>query len=253
MNTRDNLVKSQTQSIAWKNTLSLIALPVLGTFAMAVSLLAIQVVTGTSPLQVISDFLALDNIHIWWYISRAAGLMGYLLIWLSMIWGFAISSKIFDRFLERMFTYDFHEHLSLLGIGFMLLHVIALLFDYVEPLSLAEVLLPFISRYRPFWTGVGIIAFYLSLLVTVTFYIRSRISMKTFRAIHYLSIAAFVGALFHGLYAGTDSALTWVQWMYWGTFLSTVFFLVYWLGTLWLNKQRNVQRARSQGAKSYQS
>jgi len=101
--------------------------------------------------------------------------------------------------------------------------------DKVEPMSLVEILVPFASNYRPLWTGIGIIAFYLSILVTVTFYVRSRISMKAFRTIHYLSIIAFVGALFHGLFAGTDFALDWTQLMYWGTFLSTVFFAVYWL------------------------
>jgi hypothetical protein len=53
--------------------------------------------------------------------------------------------------------------------------------------------------------------------------------MKTFRTIHYLSIAAYLGALLHGLYAGTDSLLSWTKIMYWGTLLSTVFFGVYWL------------------------
>ena len=53
--------------------------------------------------------------------------------------------------------------------------------------------------------------------------------MKAFRTIHYLSIAAYLGAFFHGLYAGTDSLLGWTQGMYWGTVLSTVFFGVYWL------------------------
>ncbi len=43
------------------------------------------------------------------------------------------------------------------------------------------------------------IAFYLSILVTVTFYIRSQISMNSFRTIHYLSIIAYLGALLHGL------------------------------------------------------
>jgi len=209
--------------------LAVIAALVLGTATLAAGLLAIDVGTGISPFQLISDFFALDSVHIWWYISRASGLMGYLLVWLSTLWGFAISSKILDPFLERTFTYDFHEHLSLLSIGFMILHAIVLLLDKVEPLSLTEILIPFTGTYRPFWTGIGIIAFYLSVLVTVTFYIRSWISMKTFRAIHYLSIAAYVGGLFHGLYAGTDSALNWTRMMYWGTFLSTVFFCIYWL------------------------
>src|SRR5689334_1922994 len=165
--------------------------------------------------------------------------MAYLLVWLSTLWGFAISSKIFDSFLKREFTYDFDEHLSLLSLGFVVLHVIVLMLDRVEPMKLAEVLIPFVSNYRPFWTGIGIIAFYLSILVTVTFYIRRRISMKTFRTIHYLSIAAYIGALLHGLYAGTDSPLQWTQTMYWGTFLSTVFFGVYWLVSVRLQKREN--------------
>jgi len=207
-----------------------------GVMVLAVGLLALQTQAATSAMQTITNFFALDSVHIWWYITRAAGLMGYLLFWLSTVWGFAVSSKIFDSFLERMFTYDFHEHLSLLSLGFVVLHVLVLLVEKVEPLSLVEILVPFASAYRPFWTGIGIIAFYLTILVTVTFYIRKWISMKTFRVIHYLSVAAYVGALFHSIYDGTDTGLTWVQWMYGGTTLVTVFFLVYWLALLWLRK-----------------
>ena len=121
-------------------------------------------------------------------------------------------------------------HVSLLCLGFVLVHILVLLLDRVEPLRLMEVVVPFVSSYRPLWTGVGIITFYLSILVTVTFYtplghkirlftlqeaqfvagvlyVRKRISLKTFRKIHYLSIVAFFGALPHGLYAGADSAL----------------------------------------------
>lgn len=231
-----NNSNQQTQSNLWTGILSVTSLIFFGIALLAGGLFAIGTDTTTSPLQLVSDFFALDSIHIWWYVSRASGIMGYLLFWLSTLWGFAISSKIFDSFLERMFTYDFHEHLSLLSLGFVGLHVIVLLIEKVEPLSLTAVLIPFISAYKPFWTGIGIIAFYLSVLVTVTFYIRSWISMKAFRTIHYLSVAAYVGSLFHSLYAGTDSALTWVQVMYWGTFLSTIFFCAYWLLIAWLRK-----------------
>jgi len=242
MNTSKPVTRNQTQPKTISNVLFVLATLVLGTITLAVGLLAIEVGTGISPLQIISNFFALDSVHVWWYITRASGLMAYLLVWLSTLWGFAISSKIFDSFLERAFTYDFHEQLSLLSLGFVVLHVVVLMLDKVEPMSLAEVLIPFVSNYRPFWTGVGIITFYISILVTVTFYIRSWISMKTFRAIHYLSIAAYVGALFHGLFAGTDSTLTWTQMMYWGTFLSTVFFCVYWLVTLRLRKSTSPQQ-----------
>lgn len=207
--------------------------------AMAIGYYALQMATGFS----VSNLLSLDSTHSWWYISRAAGLMGYILFWLSTVWGFAISSKIFDSFLERTFTYDFHEHLSLLSIGFVLLHVIVLLWESYEPLSLTEVLIPFITAYRPFWVGIGIIAAYLTILVTVTFYIRSWISMQAFRKIHYLSIAAYVGALFHSIYSGTDSTITWVQLLYLGTSLFTVFFFTQWMFTLYFRKKEKAVSA----------
>ncbi|HND48057.1 MAG TPA: ferric reductase-like transmembrane domain-containing protein [Anaerolineales bacterium] len=221
---------NQPQTENWLDIFTVVGVLVTGVFLLAVGLLALQT-------QTVKDFFALDSVHIWWYVTRAAGLMGYLLFWLSTVWGFAISSKIFDSFLERMFTFDFHEHLSLLSLGFLGLHVAVLLIEKVEPLSLTEVLVPFVSTYRPFWTGIGIITFYLTVLVTVTFYIRKWISMKTFRVIHYLSVAAYFGALLHSVYAGTDTSLTWVQWMYGGTTLITVFFMVYWAALLWMRKE----------------
>ena len=222
-----------------KTILGVTAVLALGMVVLAIGLLATQPASGISYYQTVKNFLGLDSVHIWWYISRASGLMAYLLVWLSTIWGFAISSKIFDSFLKREFTYDFHEYLSLLSLGFVLVHVVVLLLDRVEPLSLVEVLVPFVANYRPLWTGIGIIAFYLSLLVTVTVYIRKRISMKAFRLIHYLSIVAFLGALFHGLYSGTDSSLGWSRLMYWGSLLSTLFFGIYWLVFVRLQKREN--------------
>ncbi|HNE03078.1 MAG TPA: ferric reductase-like transmembrane domain-containing protein [Anaerolineales bacterium] len=221
---------NQPQTENWLDIFTVVGVLVTSVFLLAIGLLALQT-------QTVKDFFALDSVHIWWYVTRAAGLMGYLLFWLSTVWGFAISSKIFDSFLERMFTFDFHEHLSLLSLGFLGLHVAVLLIEKVEPLSLTEVLVPFVSTYRPFWTGIGIITFYLTVLVTITFYIRKWISMKTFRVIHYLSVAAYFGALLHSVYAGTDTSLTWVQWMYGGTTLVTVFFMVYWAALLWMRKE----------------
>ena len=220
---------NQPKTENWLDIFTVVGVLITGVFVLAVGLLALQTET-------IQSFFALDSVHIWWYITRAAGLMGYLLFWLSTVWGFAVGSKIFDSFLERVFTFDFHEHLSLLSLGFLILHVLVLLVEKVEPLSLAEILVPFISAYRPFWTGIGIISFYLTILVTVTFYIRKWLSMKTFRTIHYLSVAAYFGSLLHSVYAGTDTTLTWVQWMYGGTTLITVFFMAYWVILLWMRK-----------------
>jgi predicted ferric reductase len=92
-----------------------------------------------------------------------------------------------------------------------------------------QILIPFLSPYRPFWVGLGVIAFYITLLVTVTFYLRSKIGMKTFRSLHVLSLLGYLGVTFHGLFAGTDAPLIAMQLMYKGTVLVVVFLTVYWL------------------------
>ena len=145
--------------------------------------------------------------------------------------GLAVPSKILDRLLHRSVTYDFHQFISLLSLGFIALHIGALLFDRYLPYSLAEVLIPFLSTYRPLWVTLGIIGMYLCVLVTVTYYIRSKIGMKAFRAIHGFSLVAYLGITLHGLFAGTDSSLVSVLGLYLGTFLITVFLTAYWLLT----------------------
>jgi sulfoxide reductase heme-binding subunit YedZ len=174
-----------------------------------------------------TDLFALGTVQTLWYVTRAAGLMAYLLLWFSTAWGLAVSSKIFDPWLNRFFTFDFHQFLSLLSIGFIILHVGVLLADHYLPFTLVNVLVPFTAPYRPVWVGVGIISFYLTILVSATFYMKSRISRQRFRTIHYLSYLAFAGAAVHGLFAGTDSPLLSTQIMYAVTTLSVVFLTAY--------------------------
>ena len=195
-------------------------------------------VGGGAIARQLSGLLSLDSVQVWWYVTRAAGLTGYFLIWLSMVWGFAIPSKIFQPILEGIFSYDFHEHLSLLGLGFIVLHVIVLMFDKYLPFNLLQILIPFTDTYRPLWVGLGIISFYLMLLITMTFYLRAQIGSRAFRSIHLLSLVGYLGATAHGLFAGTDSALPITKFLYAGTFLVVIFFTVYWLAMRLLGKDQ---------------
>ncbi|MCL4393624.1 MAG: hypothetical protein M1482_02230 [Chloroflexi bacterium] len=200
--------------------------------ALAVVLIGIAALIPGSPLIALVSGLfnwlfGLNSVQAMWYVTRAAGLTAYLLLWLSTVWGLAVSSKIFDPVLHRYFTYDMHQFISLLAIGFVALHVAVLLADAYLPFSIAQIVLPFGAPYRPVWVGVGVIALYLTLLVSVTFYVRRWIGQKAFRVIHYLSFLAFAGAAAHGLMAGTDSPLWATQLMYAGTTLAVVFLLVY--------------------------
>jgi hypothetical protein len=178
----------------------------------------------------------LDQSQIWWYITRSAGLVAYLLLWFSTAWGVAVPSKIFSPKLTEAFTFEFHQHLSWLALGFTGLHFAVLLVDRNEPFSLVQTLIPFTSTYRPLWVGIGVIGMYLSLIVSMTYYLRRRIGIRAFRAIHLLGFAAFVGAALHGWFAGTDSGLLSMKVLYGVSFLSVVFLTAFWLAGMALRK-----------------
>lgn len=194
----------------------------------------------------VSNLFAINSLQFWWYLTRAAGLMGYFLIWLSTAWGLVVSTKILDPILERAYAYDFHEYLSWLGLAFVATHVIVLMADKYLPYSLWQVMIPFLSPYRPLWVGIGTIAFYLSLLVTITFYFKKKIGMATFRKIHYLSLVSYLGATLHGLYAGTDSVLPIANLLYKGTFLVTLFLTIYMVILMYYRRQEEEKLKQQQ-------
>jgi sulfoxide reductase heme-binding subunit YedZ len=184
---------------------------------------------GQSISNLLSFLFATNTTHTTWYITRAAGWVAYFLLWFSMVWGLAIPTKFFERFLSPTFAVDFHEYISLLSIGFIILHVSVLMIDQYLPFTLVQILVPFMASYRPFWVGLGVLGFYLSVLVTVTFYLRKKIGQTLFKKIHVLSLVAYLGVVLHAFFAGSDSSLGVAQLIYFSTFMVVVFLTAYWL------------------------
>ena len=228
-----------------------VVVSILLTFFVIGVILIGAIVAMTPAGQSLGSYLrflfALDSVQLWWYVTRASGIIAYLLLWFSTILGLAVTSKYLDGMLDRLFTYDFHEFISLLSVGFTLVHVIVLMLDLYMPYSLAQILVPFISPYRPFWVGVGVISFYIILLVTITFYLRNKIGRSAFRAIHVLSLLGYIGVTLHGYFSGTDTALPSMQILYEVSGLAVLFLTVYWLVLLGI---RNAERRRQAAALS---
>jgi methionine sulfoxide reductase heme-binding subunit len=103
---------------------------------------------------------------------------------------------------------------------------LSLLGDRYFSFTLRDLLEPMASPYRPIWVTLGIIGFYSGAVVALSFYIRRIIGLKTWRILHYVSFILFFIILFHGIKAGTDSSVTWVQWLYVcsGTIATFLFF-----------------------------
>ena len=171
--------------------------------------------TGTDP-------------KVFWYLSRATAFVSLSILWLSMALGLGISNKMARLWPGAPAAFAIHEYVSLLGLAFALFHALILLGDRYINFTVEQVFMPFSTvNYRPTWTGIGQLAFYLWLIVALSFYVRSRIGQKTWRKLHYLSFALYIMGLMHGLFAGTDSKAIWAYWYYWISAGSLLFLLTY--------------------------
>ena len=191
-------------------------LPVWPLVTAAVAGAAVALVTIPVWVPVIGASLVGADPKAFWYLSRASAFTGFVLLWLSMASGLLISNKMARIWPGAFTAFDLHQFTSLLGLGFIVLHMLSLLGDHYIGYNLIQLLVPFAAApYRPLWVALGQIGFYLLIPVTFTFYIRRQIGNYAWRMIHFLSYAVFAMALFHGLSSGTDSSNVWVNWMYW--------------------------------------
>ena len=121
-----------------------------------------------------------------------------------MLWGLALSTKVFGKRPRPSWLLDLHRFLGGLAVVFTALHLVSLLLDSFVSFGPVQVLVPFTSDYRPGAVAWGIVAFYLLLAVEVSSLARKRLTKRTWRSIHYLSFPLFVMATAHGITAGTD-------------------------------------------------
>jgi predicted ferric reductase len=166
--------------------------------------------------------------HAYWYLSRSSAFVGYVMLWASMAFGLMISNKLGRLWPGAPTTFELHQLTGLLGLGFSLLHGLALLGDRYIGYSLTGVLVPFAGTgYRPVWVGLGQIALYGAALVGLTFYVRKYIGQRAWRVIHFFSYAVFALALVHGITSGTDTGEPWAVALYWGSGGILLFLTIY--------------------------
>ncbi|MGB8983670.1 MAG: hypothetical protein WCC12_17505, partial [Anaerolineales bacterium] len=169
-----------------------------------------------------------DSPKVYWYLSRATAFVSLTILWLSMALGIAITNKMARLWPGAPAAFAIHEYVSLLGMAFAIFHALVLLGDRYINFTLAQIFIPFATvDYRPTWVGIGQIGFYIWVIVNLSFYVRSSIGPKTWRALHYLSFGMYITGLLHGIFSGTDTPAGWAQWYYWISGGSLLFLLVY--------------------------
>jgi hypothetical protein len=155
--------------------------------------------------------LAAGNGTALWYLTRASGVVALLLLTAGLVLGILGSVRWRSERWPRFAVVSIHRNLTLFVVVFVALHVLTTIADGYAPVGLKDALIPFLSRYRPLWLGFGALAFDLLLALIVTSLLRVRIGYGAWRAVHWLSYAAWPFALVHGLAAGSDARFTWLR------------------------------------------
>ncbi len=177
----------------------------------------------SGPLE---DLLPDAGTHGAWYASRAAGLAAYLCVWLGLAGGLLMSSAWFDGIIGRARLLAVHQTASLAGVVLGLAHGLVLMPDGWTDFGVADILVPFVSYYKPALSGLGTVSFYMFAIVTFSFWARGQIGVQTWKKVHYTAFVAYVAALWHGVRIGSDAGELWVLGIYIATSMTIVTGLV---------------------------
>ncbi len=199
--------------------------------AEAISNDSILVQTIEGPT--VSDKVIEQAKHSWpWYVARGSGFIAAITLVLLMLSGIGQITGQTYRFLEPLAAWASHRALGILFLVSIILHMFVFLFDKFIAFSILDILIPWFSDFKPvtmfginlgsFYLALGIVAFYLSLLIVVTSLLIINKKPKSWKLLHLLSYLLMLFVFFHALLIGTDLAQGWIKgvWIVLGNLLS---------------------------------
>lgn len=145
-----------------------------------------------------------------WYTTRGAGVVSLVMLSATVVLGLLARSRVEGPGWPRFLTATVHGDLALLSLVFLGLHIVTAVVDPFTHLGIVAAVVPFGSYYRTAWLGLGTLAFELLLAVSITSGLRHLIGARAWRAVHWLSYAAWPVAVLHGFGTGTDAQSWWM-------------------------------------------
>jgi DMSO/TMAO reductase YedYZ heme-binding membrane subunit len=142
----------------------------------------------------------------WWYLSRSSGLVAGFLIVAAFIWGILLSTQLVKPVKKAPWLLDLHRWLATLTVVFVFLHLVGLVADSYVEFSIADILVPFASDWKPGAVAWGVAGLYLLAIIQITSWqkIKSRLSRRVWHTIHLVSFPLVWVVIMHSGAAGTD-------------------------------------------------
>ena len=168
----------------------------------------------------------------YWFLSRASGVVAYVLFWASMMMGLLMSTKTTRLWSTGPTFMAMHEFTSILGLLFAGFHALILLGDAFIQTDVVQILTPFLMDFgkdgaQSIWVGFGQLGFYALALILLSFYVRQRISYGVWRWLHFGTFVAYMLVTVHGMLVGSDSQTTFMLSVYAFTNASILFLTLY--------------------------
>jgi DMSO/TMAO reductase YedYZ heme-binding membrane subunit len=151
--------------------------------------------------------------QLWWYAARAGGFVAWGLLSSSVVLGLMLSGRVRPGSVRPNWILDLHRFLGGFAVIFTALHVVTIMADSYTSIGPTDVLVPFVSSWKPLAVAWGVIAMYLLAAVELTSLVRRHIPRDLWKRVHVLSLPLFALATLHLLQAGTDASNVTVPWI----------------------------------------
>lgn len=149
--------------------------------------------------------------HAFWLASRASGVVAIAMLTFTVIVGLTIGGRLPFGFKARDLT-RIHEFCSLAAIVAIVAHGALLLGDPWLAPTVTQLAVPFQLDYETIYTGLGITAGWIAMLLGLSYYVRDQIGLSRWKTLHRFTIVAYALSVVHVLGAGTDSGEAWLKW-----------------------------------------
>jgi predicted ferric reductase len=163
------------------------------------------------------------NPQFWWYVTRASGIVAWLMLTATVIWGILLSTKAFPNQRRPAWLLALHRWLAGLMLSFLAIHLLALVADSYVAFGVADLTVPYASDWKPGAVALGVLSMWLLVAVQTTSLAMRRLPRRFWRVVHLSSYAAFWLTSLHAAFAGTDTA----SWIYRGGMAASILAVAY--------------------------
>lgn len=139
-----------------------------------------------------------------WLLARATGIGAFLALAIATLSGVALRTSILDRIGTNRAWRELHTFSTALWLPLGGAHLVTLLLDRTAQIEPADLIVPFDVSYGALPVGLGTVALDIYLVVTVTGWLKRRMSQPLWSWIHRLSYPAFGLTFAHAVMSGTD-------------------------------------------------